>query len=71
MSSTMELYYIADILCSVFIFAGMILLGKQLCSRSTSFAAVVQCQSREVCLKCRILDVKLQLAYAARVKKAT
>lgn len=31
MSSAMEFYYIADILHSVFIFAQMILLGKQLC----------------------------------------
>lgn len=30
MSSAMEFYYIADILHSVFIFAQMILLGKQL-----------------------------------------
>lgn len=31
MSSAMEFYHIADILHSVFIFAQMILLGKQLC----------------------------------------
>lgn len=32
MSSAMEFYYIASILHSIFIFAEMILLGKQLCS---------------------------------------
>lgn len=72
MSSAMEFYYIANILHSIFIFAEMILLGNQLCSRyPTSSAALVKCRSREVCLKCRTLNSKLQVAYTARVKKAT
>lgn len=68
----MEFYYIANILHSIFIFAEMILLGKQLCSRPpTSFAALVKHRSSEVYLKCRTLDSKLQVAYTARVKKTT
>lgn len=71
MSSAMEFYYIANILHSTFIFAEIILLGKQLCSRyPTSSAALVKCRSRGVCLKCRTLDIKLQVAYTARVKEA-
>lgn len=72
MSSAMEFYYIANILHSIFIFAEMILLGKQLRSRyPTSVAALVKRRSREVHLKCRTLDIKLQVAYTASVKKAT
>lgn len=71
MSSAMEFYYIANIQHSIFIFAEMILLGKQLCSRCpTSSAALVPIRSREVCLKCRTLAINLQVASMARVKKA-